>query len=522
MDDELLDRWRRDATAPFAGCDFSYLGYWYTEEQPPWAFEDIVREALTRAVSALDLGTGGGEFLRSIAGALPQRMKATEAWAAKLPIARALVLTPLGVDVVHYDADTDPAMPFPDSSFDVIVDRHESFDGGEISRTLTPGGVFVTQQVAGNNDAELYDWFGHQPQWPDVTLANHRAMLEAAGLTIEHAEDWAGRAVFTDIGALVYYLVNVPWEAPPTSPPTTTATRCSACTTRLPRSQSQHAASSSWAADLAADRPDGCGHKSPTRRTIIDGGTKHRPVATAGVCQIVGVTGLAGSLFIILLGLEEAAFEGDGEGVEGGLPAVHPAFLAGAFRVERSDDEVEALDRGLLVGEVPAGPGGSPEPGVQRLDGVRRVDHPADLGRVVEERHELGPGVAPQRLDRRVPVPPDGVELVEAGGGVGLVDGGVDGSQIAGHAVPVAARGEAERVADQVQHTGLHDRQRPGRFDRLGQALEPVAHDDADVLDATVLDLGEHLQPVLGALAAGADPQAEDVALPSTVTPIAV
>ncbi len=141
-------------------------------------------------------------------------MIATEGWVANLPIARA-ALTPLGVDVVHYDADTDPSMPFPDGSFDVIVDRHESYDAGEISRTLTPGGVFVTQQVAGNNDAELYDWFGHQPQWPDVTLANHRATLEAAGLTIEHAEDWAGRAVFTDIGALVYYLVNVPWEAPP-------------------------------------------------------------------------------------------------------------------------------------------------------------------------------------------------------------------------------------------------------------------------------------------------------------------
>ena len=49
---------------------------------------------------------------------------------------------------------------------------------------------------------------------------------------------------------------------------------------------------------------------------------------------------------------EEAAFEGDGEGVECGLPAVHPSFLAGAFRVERSDDEVNAFDRRLFVREV--------------------------------------------------------------------------------------------------------------------------------------------------------------------------
>jgi hypothetical protein len=105
------------------------------------------------------------------------------------------------------------------------------------------------------------------------------------------------------------------------------------------------------------------------------------------------------------------------------------------------------------------------------------------------------------------------VELIQSRCGVGFVDGGVDGSQIAGHLVPVAPAGEAEGVADQVQHTGLHDRQRPGRLDRLRQPFQAVAHDDAHVVDATVLDLGEHLQPVLGAFAAGADPQSEDVAL---------
>ena len=64
-----------------------------------------------------------------------------------------------------------------------------------------------------------------------------------------------------------------------------------------------------------------------------------------------------------------------------------------------------------------------------------------------------------------------------------------------------------------MQHTGLHERQRPRSLDRVGQALEPVADDDADILDAAVLDLGQHLQPELGALAAVAGPQPEDVAL---------
>ncbi len=104
------------------------------------------------------------------------------------------------------------------------------------------------------------------------------------------------------------------------------------------------------------------------------------------------------------------------------------------------------------------------------------------------------------------------MEVGQPGRRVGLVDGGVHGPQILGHLVPVLAAREPERVADQVQHTSLHDRQRPGRLDRFRQAFQPVAHDDAHVVDTAVLDLGEDLQPVLGALAAGADPQPENVA----------
>jgi hypothetical protein len=63
-----------------------------------------------------------------------------------------------------------------------------------------------------------------------------------------------------------------------------------------------------------------------------------------------------------------------------------------------------------------------------------------------------------------------------------------------------------------MQHTRLDQRRRPCRRDRLRQAFETVAHDDANVLDATILDLGQHLQPVFGALTTSPDPQPEDVA----------
>lgn len=102
----------------------------------------------------------------------------------------------------------------------------------------------------------------------------------------------------------------------------------------------------------------------------------------------------------------DAAFEGDREGVERGLPPHGPSCLAPAGRVQGPGDEVEALQGGLFGREVPAGADGAPVAGVDGLDRVRRADDPADLHVVVQEGHELRPGVVPQPHDRGVPLAP--------------------------------------------------------------------------------------------------------------------
>ena len=52
------------------------------------------------------------------------------------------------------------------------------------------------------------------PQWPDATPEKYLPLLEAAGLTIVTVEEWEGRLVFADVGAIVYYLKATPWEVP--------------------------------------------------------------------------------------------------------------------------------------------------------------------------------------------------------------------------------------------------------------------------------------------------------------------
>ncbi len=63
-----------------------------------------------------------------------------------------------------------------------------------------------------------------------------------------------------------------------------------------------------------------------------------------------------------------------------------------------------------------------------------------------------------------------------------------------------------------MQHTGLDRRLRPCVPDCFGKPLEPVTHHDADVFDATVLDLSEDLEPKLGTLTTVPNPQSQNVA----------
>ncbi len=91
-----------------------------------------------------------------------------------------------------------------------------------------PGGTFLTQQVHGLWAQDLLAVFGVRPQWPDATPAYYLPRLKRAGLQIERVEEWQGRLIFTDVGAIVYYLKAVPWNVPDFLS-SATASTCLAC-----------------------------------------------------------------------------------------------------------------------------------------------------------------------------------------------------------------------------------------------------------------------------------------------------
>jgi SAM-dependent methyltransferase len=205
---------------PVAGWDFTWLGDRVTTSPLPWSFEEIVSSHARDSPDLLDMETGGGEWLAALAYR-PPRTVATEAWSPNVDVAGAR-LRPLGVTVVWDEGAPDNVdqradekrgrLPFPAESFALISNRHRAFVASEVARVLTPGGIFLTQQVGGSYD-DFYDALGLSRvkaarQW-DLRLAKDQ--LDAAGLrVVESAEDEEVTS-FTDVGALAWYLRAIPW-----------------------------------------------------------------------------------------------------------------------------------------------------------------------------------------------------------------------------------------------------------------------------------------------------------------------
>ena len=89
------------------------------------------------------------------------------------------------------------------------------------------------------------------------------------------------------------------------------------------------------------------------------------------------------------------------------------------------------------------------------------------------------------------------------------VDRPVDVLESAGDGLAILVRHEGERVADQVDDAGLHQRLGEDGLYRLREAFQPIDDGDQDIGHAALLDLVHVRQPELGALGL-LDPQAQD------------
>ncbi len=216
---ERFHRLIEDArSADFSGWDFSWLDGRMTQADPPWDYQALVNTHIQQARSMLDMGTGGGEFLASLPK-LPPDTHATESFPPNQPIAEQR-LTPLGVTT--HNTDEDAPLPFDDHHFDLVINKHESYDPAEVQRVLKPGGHFITQQVGGLDNLELNQVLEPSQRFPitkwGLTLALTK--LYETNFTVLRAEKAALTTAFADIGSVVYYLKAIPWQVEGFNPDT--------------------------------------------------------------------------------------------------------------------------------------------------------------------------------------------------------------------------------------------------------------------------------------------------------------
>ncbi len=211
---ELYRQWlQEERAAQMKGWDFSHLRGRYQEEQDlPWDYEQVVRAFLRPDKELLDMDTGGGEFLLSL-GHPYNKTSAAEGWPPNAELCRRR-LSPLGIQ--FQQADGGGLLPFTDGAFDLILNRHGSYDPAEISRLLRPGGTFITEQVGAKNDRELVQLLlGELPlPFPRQTLACAAGEVQSAGLRVVRGEEAFRPIRFWDVGALVWFARVLPWEFP--------------------------------------------------------------------------------------------------------------------------------------------------------------------------------------------------------------------------------------------------------------------------------------------------------------------
>ena len=217
MDDrfEQLLAGAERAAASTTGWDFSYVNGRRHLDGAPWDWPVTIAEHLHGVARMLDMDTGGGEVLlrvREAAPAWPGVVRASEGHVPNIAVASAR-LAAVGVEVVECDAPD--RLPFPDHSFDLIINRHGGYVIPEIRRLLEPGGTFVTQQIEYSNRVSLSHLLsGPGPAYdradPDVIAER----FTDAGFEIVNLQRFQGNDTYDDIGALAFVLLMAPWEVP--------------------------------------------------------------------------------------------------------------------------------------------------------------------------------------------------------------------------------------------------------------------------------------------------------------------
>lgn len=202
------------ATSDWRGWD---LLQFKTRRAPvPWNLKGVTSELLTGRESVLDMGCGDGRLLASVADSF---MRGIGVDVSKSRIDRARLSLPMKLRMrVHFTRASAHAVPAPNATFELVLNRHAPLFPEEIDRVLAPGGVLVTQQVGVQNaraviaafsegrGSRVSDQLGPQ----EVLLARSFDVFSERGYQVLRHEQYDVPFVFGDAESLLFWLQAVP------------------------------------------------------------------------------------------------------------------------------------------------------------------------------------------------------------------------------------------------------------------------------------------------------------------------
>lgn len=209
--DQLLEYLKKEETKAFSGWDFSYLDGRWDDEQLPWDYKQIVLQYLKKEYKLLDIGTGGGEFLLTLNHPYINTT-ITEGYKPNYLLCKEK-LEPLGIKVYNYIGDEN-FKEIEDNTFDIVINRHESYNEKELYRILKPNGIFITQQVGAFNNNQLSKFFNENQeiQFIELTLEKSIKRLQDNNFDIIYSNEYYPILKFYDLGAIAYFAKIIEWE----------------------------------------------------------------------------------------------------------------------------------------------------------------------------------------------------------------------------------------------------------------------------------------------------------------------
>lgn len=147
-----------------------------------WSYEEKVRDFLRHGARILDMG-GGEEMLLNLLGRSQRSaFQSPQSWEMD-PQRR---LESMGVSVYRCGPGNSQQLPFPEDSFELVLNRHQVYCLEEVCRVLRKGGFFLTQQIGGR-DSE-------RPGAPDFNLENQVPLFRQAGFRVMYRNQSYERA----------------------------------------------------------------------------------------------------------------------------------------------------------------------------------------------------------------------------------------------------------------------------------------------------------------------------------------